>query len=212
MSLFQVSPPKGQGRTRRGRGRAREGEGKRAEHLGVCSWLNRLGFAWQGPFGCDQARSGFGMGKYHPRKSRELTKNNLYVLLGAYWGTRRKEAVDGRRTTKKQMRATRCLLGSGTRRKEAGAVHQDTHTHTHAQCGRCAGLRRALPPCPTARSEGEAQREKLDLQRLRFSSLYIALCAAVWICSACALAIFYSIAPRIPPGRDVSTSGSDARL
>ncbi len=40
-----------------------------------------------------------------------------------------------------------------------------------------------------ARSEGEAQREKLDLQRLRFSSLYIALCAAVWICSACALAI-----------------------
>ena len=49
----------------------------------------------------------------------------------------------------------------GTRRKEAGAVHQDTHTHTHAQWGRCAGLRRALPPCPTARSEGEAQREKL---------------------------------------------------
>ena len=113
-----------------------------------------------------------------------------------------------------QMRATMCLLGSGTRRKEAGAVHQDTHTHTHthAQWGRCAGLRRALPPCPTARSEGEAQREKLDLQRLRFSSLYIALCAAVWICSACALAVFYSIAPRIPPGRDISTSGSDARL
>ena len=52
----------------------------------------------------------------------------------------------------------------GTRRKEAGAVHQDTHTHTrtHARTvGRCAGLRRALPPCPTARSEGEAQREKL---------------------------------------------------
>ena len=80
--------------------RAREGEGRRAEHLGVCSWLNRLGFAWQGPFGCDQARSGFGMGKYHPKKSRELTKNNLYVLLGAYWRTRRKVAVGGRRTKK----------------------------------------------------------------------------------------------------------------
>ena len=37
----------------------------------------------------------------------------------------------------------------GTRRKEAGAVHQNTHTHART-VGRCAGLRRALPPCPTA--------------------------------------------------------------
>ena len=95
-----------------------------------------------------------------------------------------------------QMRATMCLLGSGTRRKEAGAAHQDTHTHTHTRTHSGGDAPACAAPCRPA--PRHARREKLRGKN--------------WICSACALAVFYSIAPRIPPGRDISTSGSDARL
>ena len=66
----------------------------------------------------------------------------------------RRQLTEGGQTNN-QMRATMCLLGSGTRRKEAGAVHQDTHTHA-----RTVGEMRRLAPRLAALPHGTESKKQ----------------------------------------------------